>query len=396
MSSRYRLLREVGGHALAQGCALLLSAGLMLATAAAMGPERFGIWSGMLALSALCMPIASLRLDTRLAVASSAEMARMLVTAALAACLAFALLGLLLAVLISPWCSPLTLALIASVAALTCATETLIAASAYQGMLAQVRWLRFGRLVLPALGAWLVSLWMPGWQETMLGWAGGLLLALTAGLGMWGWVRPSWSALRCSWREHRQGLRASLWMGQLNAVWLNGLLPVLNLLGLSMLAGQYAVVQRLLGAPLGVLGMAIGTTLLREGDALHRSARRMRRLAALLACAATVLAVLLWFGLFVQRWLLVPMQWRMPPGLFVGAVIFLGSSFAVGSISVAAIRLKDEPFLAVWQTVALAGWCIGIWLAPTPDGFTGLLLWGALAYWALLWRWTYVAKRTYG
>lgn len=396
MRGRPGLIREVGGHAMAQGGALLLSAALMLAIAAAMGPDRFGQWSGLLAVSALFMPVASLRIETRLAVADSAEARRMLVAAALAANVGFVLLALGMAPLLARWWAPAAVLLAALVAAMTCAIEAVIGACASQGALSLLRLLRFVRFVVPAFGAWLASLLRPDWLGVMLGWTAGLGLALTVALIAWEPVRPSWAALAQSWRVHRAGLRDSLWMGLLNAAWLNGMLPVLNLAGLSVLAGQYAVVQRLLGAPLGVLGMAINATLLREGNGLHRSARRMVLLAAWLGMAAAAMAGMLWVGLFVQPWWTVPAPWRMPPALCAAAAFFLGSSFAVGSISVAAIRLKDETYLALWQTVALAGWAVGIWMAPTPNGLVGLLLWGGLAYWVLLWRWTQVATRTTG
>ncbi len=78
-------------------------------------------------------------------------------------------------------------------------------------------------------------------------------------------------------------------------------------------------------------------------------------------------------------------DWRI--GLYVTTSAFLILSFSIGAVSMLAVRLGDEWFLAIWQTVALAVWVAVFALLKPSVAIDVALSVGALMYILLGARW---------
>jgi hypothetical protein len=258
--------------------------------------------------------------------------------------------------------------------------------------LGQRRWVVVGRAARQVLPNVTTCLAVAVWPDHLGATWGGLAGLVFGGLLLLRWgslpTAPSWTQLASTLRFHSNGLGASMLLGLMNAVWLNGLLPLLDRLGLHTLAGQYSLVQRLVGAPLNAVAMGVSAVLLQATDSLHQSSRRLWLTALALFAIAFCVALGVGLVLFVQPWWPVPSHWLLEKNLFLAVAFFSASSFAVGTLSVVAIRLRDEWFLAAWQALALVAWGGLLWLLPSERAFTAMLLTGGAAYWLLMLRWT--------
>lgn len=367
---------------------LLLVTGMSVLTAYGLGPEEFGLYAAAQAVAVVLMPLVSLRLETRIAVCTTDEALSELVTAVTTVAGAFLMVAGLLALLAGVWTASLSYALVALLSAGMVIADLGLARLAFKGEHGTLAVLRLLRQVLPVAMALAVTQVLPQHQP--------VLAALVVGTWVWalvlGWPRKnqalwSWGSFRRVWREHHAGLKASVALGGLNGLWLNGLQPLMAWLGWHQLAGQFALLQRLINAPLGVLTVVVNTFLLAKGNALHESRSRVLQVCAGLALVGAAWVACLWGLLFVQTYWALPEQWVPDEGFFHAAALFGVCSFAVGTVSVISIRLRDEWFVAAWQLLFMLAWMLALYVADLEQVFSGLLLMGGLAYGVLLWRW---------
>lgn len=196
--------------------------------------------------------------------------------------------------------------------------------------------------------------------------------------------------------KHSNGIRASLMLGTLNAVWSYGLLPLMSAMGLSATAGQYAIVQRLINSPLGVIGVSVNSTLLKSGSRFHENSREIIEKVGLLFFIAVALAGVLYWIIYIQRFIPFPDNWRLDKVFFFAAAFFFVCSFAVGTVSVLSVRLKDEWFLARWQLAFVIIWGIILIYFRSSWAFVFMLIIGGLGYWILIARWVGLSRMKYG
>jgi hypothetical protein len=389
------MLRDALLHAGASALTLVLVTALGLAVAWLLGPEAFGRFATLQALGAMLAPLVALRLDTRVAACDSATELQDVLAGSVGGALGFSFVGLTVAAVCAiaqPDVVWLVLAVM-TMAVLSCLLDAWVNGLAFLGLRNRLLVYRTGRQVLPVAGACAAVAVKPTVDAASLGWVFGAFVCAA-----WAWLSlPVQGPLtlvrwRRSWVQHRHGLSASLSLGVLNTVWLNGLLPALQALGLSAVAGQYALVQRLLGAPLGVVSVTLNALLMKSSNVLHRQPWRLLGLAlGLFVLALTTGAFIHMASIGVLPWQL-PERWRMEGDMFWPAVFFLSASFAVGGLSIVSIRLKDEWFLTGWQAVALASWVGVLLLMPSVEAFRWMLLLGGCAYGVLLLRWVWRAQ----
>jgi hypothetical protein len=127
--------------------------------------------------------------------------------------------------------------------------------------------------------------------------------------------------------------------------------------------------------------------LLAKGNDLHKHRAMVLQVCASLALLGLAWAVCLWGLLFMQAYWPVPMQWLPDKEFFYAAAIFGVCSFAVGTMSVISIRLRDEWFVAGWQLLFMLVWVLALFAVDLAYIFSDLLLMGGMAYGVLLWRW---------
>lgn len=366
---------------------LLCVTGLSLLTAWQLGPEEFGLYAAGQALAVMLMPLASLRLETRLAVCKTHAELGQLALALSSVVVFYLVVAMAVAVLLWLWSGWAAVLWVFCLPAGMVLADFGLARLAYNQQHAAVSVHRFVRQVLPAA---------LGWAAAAV-WANHMHALLALLLGTWAWAAVlfwpqrghlySLGALRQVWGLHRSGLRASMSLGLLNGLWLNGLQPLMALMGWPQLAGQFALLQRLINAPLSVVTVVVNTLLMGQGNALHTSAKQTLQACAVLALLAGMWVSCLGWVLYVQPFWVVPIQWQPRPEFFGAAAFFGVCSFAVGSISIVSIRLHDEWFVAVWQMGFMLVWLVCAWALGLQDVFALLLWLGGLAYWVLLARW---------
>lgn len=381
-------IRAAGALVVSSGLTLVFVTLISVLTAYTLGPEEFGLYSALQAVAVVMMPLVSFRLDTRVAVCASEADLSELSTAVLSVSLIFLAVSGVSIVCLLPWINGWTYLLVALLSAGMVLADFGLSRLAFGEQHRKLAVHRFVRQLLPVALALFAAQVSPRHLH--------VLAALVVGTWIWalvlGWPKSrapvwSWQTLKRVWRRYREGLKASVVLGGLNGMWLNGLQPLMAWLGWHQLAGQYALLQRLINAPLGVLSVVVNTFLMAKGNALHTQRIYVLRLCAGLVALASLWVGILWVLLYGQAYWQVPDQWVPDPEFFNAAAFFGVCSFAVGSVSVVSIRLRDEWFVAGWQLIFITVWVITLYLTDLEHAFSGLLFVGGLAYGVLMWRW---------
>ncbi len=370
------------------GITLLLMTGISISTAYRLGPEQFGLYAAFQALAVMVLPLVSFRLETRVAVCANDLELNELSTALTSLALIFLAVAGTASLCLWPWVDGLSGVLIALLAVGMLLADFGLSRLAFMERHGALAVYRFVRQVLPVTLALLVAYQSPRYEHVLIALiVGTWIFALVLGRPYAGQSVWSWPLVQKVLRHHRAGLQASVALGGLNGLWLNGLQPLMAWLGWHQLAGQYALLQRLINAPLSVLTVVVNSLLLAKGNDLHKRRSLVLQVCGGLALLGLVWAVCLWGLLFVQPYWSVPVQWLPDQDFFYAAAVFGVCSFAVGTVSVVSVRLADEWFVAGWQLLFMLVWVLALFVADLEHVFSGLLLMGGLAYGVLLWRW---------
>lgn len=360
----------------------------LLLTANELGPEKFGNYAAAQAIAVMLMPIFSLRLETRIAICENDEELRDLITATVTSSLFFTIVAVFGLTLLSFWVD-ITVALIVILLSLsTILADFGLSRLAFLRRHNLLSIHRFMRQVFPLVLGFLAAFISNQYEIA--------LLALMTGTFIWALIL-NWQHIKNSfwslkifkrvWGQHGNELKASITFGTLNNIWLNCLQPLMALMGWYQLAGQYALLQRLINGPLSVLTIVTNTLLLAKGNILHLDAKKVFKTFSILFLIGALWVLCLWVLLFLQEYWILPPEWKIDLTFFHAAAFFGVSSFAVGALSIVSIRLKDEWFMAFWQLLFIFIWCVAVVMMDLQQIFA-LLLWiGGLAYIVLLWRW---------
>ncbi len=398
-------LRLSAAGALGVGCV----AALNVAAAHILGPMEFGRWAAWQSWALMLAPFLSWRLETRVAACPDATVSQWLLGAISRLLLLSVATGLALLALASWlawWWNGMTedsigpLAQVGLGILVMSATgvwiDAWVSTRAHAGQSWCVATGRWARQLIPAfLGLLCIARW-PSAEAQMAGVVLGLGVSLVL---LWAWQPPAaaaWAGPMQAWRRFREGLRASWWMGVANAVWLNAWVPAMVEQGYEEEAGQFALMQRVLGIPLAVLAMGWTAVVLNQSNALHRQPNALLRVLIVLAAwgsASVCILAAVVYGPWSEH---LPADWRLDPSLFAAMGWFTVMSFAVGTVSVVAIRQADEPFLARWQWTAVLIWALGMWTLPHAWALETLLWSGGAAYVVLACRWWHVARALRG
>jgi hypothetical protein len=174
---------------------------------------------------------------------------------------------------------------------------------------------------------------------------------------------------------------------------LNGLAPFLNAFASPTAAGQFSMLQRVLGGSLGLISTATAMVFVRQ-DYVRAGLAGVKRIFFVnLACSllfCLVLAVPFLSGMS-ESWL--GAGWRYRGDFYFSMSMFLTFSFSVGAISMLAVRLRDEWFLTIWQAAALLIWGGVFGLFAQAHALNLALNAGAVMYIILGLRWRYLLKK---
>lgn len=370
-------------------CALLVA----LAVAGRLGVLELGAFAGWLAWSLILWPLATLRIETRVSLClNEAELAAVF-SATCTAALGFLIVAssitiFLMFALHMSWLLLLVPFSAAAYALLDLCVNTL----SFRGEMKRSLLVRAIRQLAPFFGAFIATLCSSKGAAAFLGYGVVSLILALVFVPYTGFFRPSLHDFREVIEKYRDGLKASLLLGCLNAVWLNGFIPFLNYFGMSMLAGQYSLVQRVISSPLSILNTVVNAYLVRVGNNLHMHVRLILLSGVSLFILAFIWAFLVYWVISLQDFYPVPDEWKVSPLLYVGISFFAISSFAVGALALVAVRLRDEWFLSVWQLVLVALGAALLFSLRSVEGLIIYLIGGGFAYWMLFFRWIWLAR----
>lgn len=383
-------LRSAGVYAVVNGAIALMGLGLTVALGKQLGPDRFGVWASFFAAQNIWAAMGFLRLETRLAACTSIYQANRIVAAGFfAGLLASTAVALVLATTLGVH-SMMWLAVLSGFG--LAVFDALSQRHAFEGRQLSMLRARCTRVLLPLAIALATAL--TNSSITTIIYLQGCACIVFA---MFAWGR--WIPLQRWWRlcvevvkKYQRGLFPSLILSLLNGLWINGLTPALNHFATPALAGQFAMVQRLVGGALGLLSTAITLVMLKkEFIEVHwptvRKVLTVNVTIALGFCLALAIPVLGGAG----QWL--GAGWAITPPLYWAACAFLVSSFAIGAVSIIAVRLQDEWFLALWQAAALLCWVAIYALMQTSEFVIPALWFGSAMYILLGLRWRHLATK---
>lgn len=382
------LFRSTSVYTVANGAIAIVGFVLTVALGRQLGPDGFGVWASFFAAQNIWAGLGFMRLETRLASCTTTYQANRIIAA-----------GFFAGMLVSTTLAAFLLVVIGSASHLWLAVlsgfglsvfDSLSQRNAFEGRQQAVLRLRCVRVLLPLVVALAVALVGGGLTVIITVHGGVCVIVAFMAWGRWITPRRWWKLCVDVIRRHRYGLLPSLIMCLLNGIWINGLTPALNHFATPALAGQFAMVQRLVGGALGLLSTAITLVMLKRDFAeVHWPA--VCKVLMVNVIVSVCFCILLAIPLFsvAGRWL--GAGWTVAPSLYWAACAFLVSSFAIGAISIIAVRLRDEWFLALWQFAALLCWLMIYALMP-PEGFVIPALWlGSAMYVLLGLRWRHLA-----
>jgi hypothetical protein len=264
---------------------------------------------------------------------------------------------------------------------------------AYEGKQLAVLKARCARVLLPLVVA--VFSVLTGATTTQVIQLQGALCIIFA-LIIWGrWIGPRrwWRLSTNVISQYRYGLLPTLIMSLLNGVWINGMTPALNHLASSALAGQFAILQRLVGGTLGLLSTAITLGMLKK-DYVEVHWPTISRVLLINILISILLCLLLGISLTSNASHMLGFNWTFDLSVYWATCAFLVASFSIGAISAVAIRLKDEWFLTIWQFTALISWVVIYYLMPFADFLVTALWFGTAMYVFLGLRWRHLSTKS--
>jgi hypothetical protein len=385
-------LRFLGVYAFGNASIGLIGIALTVLLGWLLGSEGFGAFASLVALQNIWAAMGFMRVETRLATSANGGDADKILLAGFLAGGVISVVLSLSVVTLWGWRSQYALVFVSGFA--LSVFDALAMRYAFDARQSSVIRARAARILGPMLLSLLVTVWSRQPDEVFLWQSLGMLCM---SLLMWRrWIRLKQWCCVCSevLLRHWRGLLPSLGLCLLNGIWLNGLTPLLNAYASSAQAGQFAMLQRVLGGSLGLISTATAMVFARS-DHVHPSLLQVGRIFLVnLACSVgfCLFAAIVFLGGWVT-WFLGE-GWAYQTDLFVSVSSFLAISYSIGAISILAVRLQDEWFLTQWQAVALL-MCFSIFmLLPTEISILYALNFGVLMYFVLGIRW-YILLKNY-
>lgn len=386
-----RHFRSAGIYAVSNACIAFSGLLLTLAIGKLFGVARFGELASFIALQNIWAALGFMRIETRLATSGSRVEADKILLAGFLAGAVLSLLATLVSFLIFRTDHHYWLIFLSGFA--LCIFDALSLRNAFAGKQRQVIVMRSLRILGPLLIALVATLLTKQVDTVVLWQAGGTIVIALLVWRRWIGLRRWTGLTHALLKRHWAGLVPSLLLCFLNGIWLNGLAPFLNAFASPVAAGQFSMLQRVLGGSLGLISTATAMVFVRQ-DYVRAGLTGVKKVflvnlvCSLLFCL--VLAVPFLSGM-AESWL--GAGWRYRGDFYFSMSMFLTFSFSVGAISMLAVRLRDEWFLAMWQAVALLIWVAVFGLFAQEYALNLALNAGAIMYMILGLRWRSLLKK---
>lgn len=384
-------LKSAGVYAFGNASIGLIGIALTVQLGWLLGSDGFGVLASLIALQNIWAALGFMRVETRLATsANGVEADKIMLAGFLVGGLISAALSLSVCLLWS-WRSQYALVFVSGFA--LSVLDALAIRHALGARPRSVIGARTARILGPLLLFLLVTVWSHQPYDVFLWQSLGMLCLSLAmwrrWIGLERWCRICGKVLLRHWR----GLLPSLVLCLLNGIWLNGLTPLLNAYASSAQAGQFAMLQRVLGGSIGLISTATAMVFA-QSDHVRPGLLQVQRIFLVnLACSVgfCLFAAIAFLGGWVT-WFL-GKGWAYQTDLFLSVSLFFTVSYSIGAISVLAVRLRDEWFMTQWQAVSLLIWVAIFMLLPSGSSILYALNLGALMYIGLGLRWYILLKK---
>lgn len=265
--------------------------------------------------------------------------------------------------------------------------------NAYEGRRGEVILSRAFRVVLPVLFAVTAASIFTDIQAVIRWYVGSTIIAALLYWRRWIGIKRWFVLTASSMQRYTKSLVPSLLFCFLNGVFLNGLTPALNAVVSASMAGQFAMLQRVLGGSLGVVNTAVSTHFCRK-DFVDAKWVIVKKILFASLSVSIVIAIFFSWPILYGSSILLGAMWNFEPDFYISMSLFLICSYCVGAISIVAARLRDEWFLTVWQAAVLSMWLGAFWLIPYDTVINTVLLLGAAMYIALVIRWYFLMQHS--
>lgn len=389
--ARMSHLKSAGVYAFGNASIGLIGIALTVQLGWLLGSDSFGVLASLIALQNIWAALGFMRVETRLATSANAlEADRIMLAGFLVGGVISAALSLSVC-LFWGWRSQYALVFVSGFA--LSVFDSLAIRYALDARSLSVIVVRTARILGPLLFFLLVTVWSRHPYDLFLWQSLGMLfLSLVIWrrwIGLEQWCCICGKVLLCHWR----GLVPSLVLCLLNGIWLNGLTPLLNTYASSAQAGQFAMLQRVLGGSIGLISTAT-TMVLAQSNHVRPSLLQVQHI-FLVNLACSILFCLFAAIAFLGGWVtwFLGKGWAYQANLFLSASLFFTVSYSIGAVSVLAVRLRDEWFMTQWQAVSLLIWGAIFMLLPSGSSILYALNLGALMYVGLGLRWYILLKK---
>lgn len=383
--------KSAGIYAFANGCIGLVGIALTIILGRQLGSDGFGELASLVALQNIWAALGFLRLETRMATSANLIEADKIIMAGFLTGGFVSAALVLCASLLWGWLSQYALVFVSGFA--LSVMDALAIRYAFGDRQGYVIRVRAARILGPLFLSLIVTVWSHQPSDVYLWQSLGMLclsmVIWRRWIGLERWLQLCSTVLR----RYRHGLLPSIVFCLLNGIWLNGLTPLLNVYASSAQAGQFAMLQRVLGGSLGLVSTATSLIFARRDHVYAGLAQVSQIFFANLACSFAIcfFASIAFLGGWAA-WIF-GNDWTYEVDLFVSVSLFLIFSYSVGSISVLASRMHDEWFLTLWQALALLIWFAIFVLLPSGSNFLYALNIGAVMYVLLGLRWCFLLKK---
>jgi O-antigen/teichoic acid export membrane protein len=381
-------IKSVTIYAIANACIALVGIMLTIFLGKKIGVAGYGEFASFIAFQNIWAALGFIRLETRVATSLSKFESTKIVLAGF-------FLGIVISLLLAITClfffgvtNNFWLVFISGFA--MAVFDSLALRHAYLGQQKQVIFIRLIRIVSPLFFGLILFEFFHSVNLVILFQT--VIIFMLALLFWRRWIAIGrWFILtRATFLKHRQGLVPSLFFCLFNAIWLNGLVPYLNIFASPATAGQFAMLQRIVGGSLGLAGTAT-SMLFARSDYVFAGLNATKKIflinlgLSFIFCTVLALPIL---GGVADNFL--GAGWEFQVDFYIAMCIFLIFSYSVGAISMLATRLRDEWFQTIWQCIALLVWATILWQIPNQVGLNIALIVGAGMYIALSYRWYFI------
>lgn len=191
--------------------------------------------------------------------------------------------------------------------------------------------------------------------------------------------------------KYKRKLKPSIIYSILNGVFINGITPILYFKISPEIAGQFALLIRILGGGVGVVSNAL-TIFYAAKDFVKVKIQDVKNILSLNIIMGCAICIAIYMPLEQMSLLFYKKELNISIINYSVTSAFIIITYAIGSVSMLAVRLKDEWWLAQWQVMAIIVWVLITASTQSEYLVFALQISATIMYLILALRWFYLIK----